>query len=200
MGVFENMIQNKMDRLKWKTSFTAGVANEFDIPGASEASLSKSFNGARELSAPMTAQPLDDVLGRVIKMSDAFLPFKLRFDDVSEVKQLLTDYEAGRLQATVSRSEEVELIFKVYGIEFSDQTLFRGIINSEIQKTTNPLEAAPIHNERLAKVAADLLQKMGYSGRVIDSRRRIAQSKLANTLQDLGFEQSATEGSQDVSR
>src|SRR5437879_875037 len=59
MGVYENMIQNKADKLNWSTVRVSAVASKFGIPGASEANLSKAFNRTKELPTAQTALPLD---------------------------------------------------------------------------------------------------------------------------------------------
>src|SRR6267154_2966123 len=104
MDVYENRIQDKMSsrHLNWNTDFVAALATADGIPGASEASLSKSFRNLKELDASRTAMPLDLLLGRFIKMSEAFRPFKLQFDDPAEALRLLKDVEAGKLVVAIS--------------------------------------------------------------------------------------------------
>jgi hypothetical protein len=106
MGVYENMIQNKADKLDWSTVFVSTVASKFGIPGASEASLSKAFNRTKELPTAQTALPLDQLLGRFIKMCEAFEPFALRLDDPGKAKQLLEDFESGVLAVSVAQKEK----------------------------------------------------------------------------------------------
>jgi hypothetical protein len=184
MGVLENQLFAEIDNLPASKSWFVQFAARNGVT-TSDTRMAQSKSG-KDYDGPMIVALLNQA-ARLKKFRDAMSPLPIRFDDPDAVAALINDFEAGKLHVTVSRSEEIELIFKVYGIEFSDQTLFRGIINSEIQKTTNPLEAAPIHDERLAKIAADFLQKMGHRCRVIDSRRRIADSKLIKNLADLGF-------------
>jgi hypothetical protein len=115
-------------------------------------------------------------------------PIPVRFDgDPDKVAALVNDFESGKLQVTVVRSEEIELIRTVYQIEFTDQTLFRRFVNGDIQRTNVSREAAAVADERTARTAADLLIQMGCNCRVTDGRMRIAESKLVKKLAGLGF-------------
>ena len=184
MGVLENKLFTEIDNLPASKSWFVQFAARNGVT-TSDTRLAQAKSG-KDYDSEMIVALLNQV-SRVKKFRDAMSPLPMRFEDPDEVSKLVNDFESGKLRITVNRTEEVELIFKVYNVEFLDQTMFRGIINSEVQKTTNPSEAAPIHDERLANLTADLLRNMGYSGRVFDTRRRIAQSKLARNLADLGF-------------
>lgn len=184
MGVYENMIQSKADKLDWSTVFVSTVASKFGIPGASEASLSKAFNRTKELPTAQTALPLDQLLGRFLKMCAAFEPFKLRLDDPVEAKTLLEDFESGNLSISVIRQEPGALIYPAFVIEGEPNKLFQGILNGESCWTT---EAAPIKDRMIADEAARMLNEMGHRCRVLSIRMRTEESKIAKTLLDLGF-------------
>ena len=99
MGIYTNRIKDKISerQLNWSTDFVAALADLEDIPGASETNLSKAFRNLKELDDTRTAAPLDTLLGRFVKLTETFRPFKLQFDDPSQALQLLKDYETGNL-------------------------------------------------------------------------------------------------------
>jgi len=186
MGVYENMIQNKADKLNWSTVRVSAVASKFAIPGASEANLSKAFNRTKELPTAQTALPLDQLLGRFLKMSAAFEPFTLRLDDPEQAKQLLEDFEAGRLAVSVTRQEPGSLIYGVSLIEnlVERNKLFRGIQNGG---PSWGIEGVPIKDSEIANVAVKTLKGMGYSCHTFQTSMRTTEEKIAKTLLDLGF-------------
>ena len=112
MGTFENRIEHKSDQLHWSTVFVSTIASKFGIRGASEASLSKAFNKTKELPTNETALPLDQLLGRFLKMCEAFEPFALRLDDPDKAKQLLEEFESGNLAVSVARQKPSEFVFQ----------------------------------------------------------------------------------------
>jgi hypothetical protein len=186
MGVYENMIQNKADELDWSTVFVSTVASKFGIPGASEASLSKAFNRTKELPTAQTALPLDQLLGRFLKMCEAFKPFTLRLDDPEQAKQLLEDFESGNLTVAVTRQEPGALIYPVFVIEnlIERNKLFEGIQNSEPRWG---IEGTPIRDRAIADAAVKVLKEMGHSCHVLSIRIRTVETKIAKTLRELGF-------------
>jgi hypothetical protein len=104
MGVYENRIEQKARQLGWSIAFTAAIANKFDIRGASEAMLSRAFAKTKDLSSHETAAPLDNLLGRFIKMCEAFQPFTLRLDeDPEKAKQLLESFESREILVYVGQ-------------------------------------------------------------------------------------------------
>ncbi len=187
MGTFENRIEHKADQLGWTTGFVASVANKFGIRGASEASLSKAFNKTKELPTHETALPLDQLLGRFLKMCERFEPFTLRLDDPDQAKQLLEDFEVGNLAVSVTRQESPgTLIHAVFIIEnlIERNQLFEGIQNGEPSWGT---EATPIKGRAIADAAVKVLHDMGYPCHVFSTRVRTTETKIAKTLLDLGF-------------
>lgn len=187
MGVYENMIQNKAIKLDWTGVFVASVAGKFDIPGASEASLSKAFNRTKELPTVQTALPLDLLLGRFLKMCAAFEPFKLRLDDPVEAKTLLEDFESGALAVSVTSQEPGALIYPVFVIE-SENKLFQGIVNGE---TCWGVPGAPIKDKVIADQAVKMLNDMGRQCRAVSIRMRTTEAKIARSVRDLGFTETA---------
>ena len=117
MGTYENRIQHKGSQLGWNAMRIASVANKFGIPGASETALSKSFNGVKDLPSVETALPLDLLLGRFLKMYETFRPFPLNLNDIEQAKQLLEDFEAGRIAVSITHQEPGTLIHSVFVIE-----------------------------------------------------------------------------------
>jgi hypothetical protein len=186
MGVYENRIQNKADELDWSTVFVSTVASKFGIPGASEASLSKAFNRTKELPTAQTALPLDQLLGRFLKMCEAFKPFTLRLDDPEHAKQLLEDFESGNLTVAVTRREPGALIYPVFVIEnlIDRNKLFEGIQNNELRWG---IEGAPISDRAIAHAAVNKLSDMGHPCHVLSIRMRTVETKIAKTLRELGF-------------
>ena len=184
MGVYENMIQNKADQLNWSTVRVSAVASKFGIPGASEANLSKAFNRTKELPTAQTALPLDQLLGRFLKMCEAFEPFTLRLDDPEQAKQLLEDYEAGKLVVSITRREPGALIYPVFVIENAPNKFFEEIRDGEPHWGA---EAAPIKERVIADTAVKTLSDMGYPCRVLSIRMKTTETKIAKTLLDLGF-------------
>ena len=186
MGVYENMIQNKADKLNWSTVRVSAVASKFSIPGASEANLSKAFNRTKELPTAQTALPLDQLLGRFLKMCEVFKPFEVRLDDPEEAKRLLEDFEAGRLAVSVTRHEPGALIYGVYIIENLVQRnkLFQGMQNGEPSWGTEPV---PIKDDAIANAAVRVLADMGRPCRAFQTSMRITEEKIAKSLLDLGF-------------
>ncbi len=188
MGVYENMIQNKANKLDWTAVFVASVAGKFDIPGASEASLSKAFNRTRELPSRETALPLDLLLGRFLKMCAAFEPFKLRLDDPVEAKTLLEDFEAGNLVVSVTRQDLGALIYPVFVIESESNKLFQGIQDGE---TCSGVPGAPIKDQKIADDVVKMLKDMGCPCRAVSIRTRTTEAKIARSIRDLGFTETA---------
>jgi len=186
MGVYENRIQNKADELDWSTVFVSTVASKFGIPGASEASLSKAFNRTKELPTAQTALPLDQLLGRFLKMCEAFKPFTLRLDDPDHAKQLLEDFESGNLTVAVSRQEPGALIYPVFVIEnvIERNRLFEGIQNSEPRWG---IDGTPIRDRAIADAAVKVLKEMGHPCHVLSIRMRTVETKIAKTVRELGF-------------
>jgi len=186
MGVYENMIHNKADKLNWSTVRVSAVASKFGIPGASEANLSKAFNRTKELPTAQTALPLDQLLGRFLRLCEVFKPFEVRLDDPEQAKQLLEDFEAGRLVVSVRREEPGSLIYGVFIIEnlVERNRLFEGIQNSEPRWGT---QGVPIKEGAIADAASKTLTDMGYPCRVFSTSRRVTEEQIAKTLLDLGF-------------
>jgi len=186
MGVYENMIQNKADKLDWSTVRVAAVASKFGIPGASEANLSKAFNRTKELPTAQTALPLDQLLGRFLKLCEVFKPFEVRLDDPEQAKQLLEDFEAGRLVVSVRREEPASSIYFVYLIEnlLERNKLFEGIQNSKPSWGT---QGVPIKDREIADAATTVLRDMGHPCRVFSTSVRTTETKIAKSLSDLGF-------------
>jgi hypothetical protein len=186
MGVYENMIQNKADKLDWSTVRVSAVASKFGIPGASEANLSKAFNRTKELPTAQTALPLDQLLGRFLKMSEAFEPFTLRLDDPEQAKQLLEDFEAGRLVVSVTRQEPGALVYGVFLIESLRERnkLFRGIENGE---PSWGFPGTPIKDSVIADAAVKVLNDIGHPCHSFQTSVRISEETIAKSLLDLGF-------------
>jgi len=188
VGIYENRIQEKMSErhLNWNTDFVAALANAEGIPGASEASLSKSFRNLKELDSTRTAMPLDLLLGRFIKLIDAFQPFKLQFDDPAKALQLLKAYESGALAVSITRQEPGALIYPVLAIEHlvERNKFFQGIQDNKPSWGT---EAAPIKERAIADAAARVLNDMGHPCHAVMIRMRTTETKIAKTLLDLGF-------------
>jgi hypothetical protein len=188
MGVYENRIQDKMSsrHLNWNTDFVAALAAAEGIPGASEASLSKSFRNLKELDSTRTAMPLDLLLGRFIKMTDAFQPFELQFNDPAKALQLLKDYENGALTVSITHQEPGALVYRVCVIEnlVERNKLFEGIQNGE---PSWGVHAAPIRERIVADSAAQVLRDMGHPCHVFSTSVRTTESKIAKSLLDLGF-------------
>src|SRR5467141_3155177 len=150
MSALENQLFTNIDSLPcskgWFVQFCARSGVQTSDTRLSQARTGKDYDSQMILA-------LLNQSSRLKKFRDAMSPLPIRFDgDLDTMTELVRDFELGKLSVTVNRFEEIQLIRQIYQIEFSDQTLFRGIINSEIQKTTNPSEAAPIHDERLALV------------------------------------------------
>ena len=187
MGVYENRIQDKMSsrHLNWNTDFVAALATAEGIPGASEASLSKSFRNLKELDSTKTAMPLDLLLGRFIKMSEALQPFELQFSDPVKALQLLKDYESGALAVSITRQEPASLILGVHLIENAVERnkMFQGIHNGE---PSWGYPGVPINSE-IAVAAAKALADMGHPCRVFSTSVRTTEEKIARSLRDLGF-------------
>jgi hypothetical protein len=172
--------------LNWNTDFVAALATADGIPGASEASLSKSFRNLKELDASRTAMPLDLLLGRFIKMSEAFQPFKLQFDNPVEALRLLKDVEAGKLVVSITRQEPGTLVYAVFVI---GNLLERNKFFQRIQdnKPSWGTDAAPIKDRAIADAAVSVLGDMGHPCHVLLIRMRTTETMIAKTLLDLGF-------------
>jgi len=147
--------------------FVASVAGKFNIPGASEASLSKAFNRTKDLPTHQTALPLDQLLGRFLKMCAAFEPFKLRLDDPAEAKSLLEDFESGNLAVSVTHQEPGALIYPAFVIESEPNKMFEGIQNGESRWG---IQGLPIKDRMIADEAARMLNEMGHRCRVLSIR------------------------------
>ena len=111
MGVYENMIQNKADKLNWSTVRVSAVASKFGITGASEANLSKAFNRTKELPSAQTALPLDQLLGRFLKMCEVFKPL-VRLTPISVLFGRLLDqaFRFIRFSKCLPRMERLFLV------------------------------------------------------------------------------------------
>jgi hypothetical protein len=184
MGVLENKLFIEIDALPASKTFFVAFCARNQV-ATSETRMAQA-KGGKDYGSEQIIALLNQV-SRLKKFRDSMSPLTIRFDDADVMTNLVNDFEAGKLSITVNRFEEIQLIRKVYWIEFADQTLFRGVLNGDIQKTNVPGEAAAIADERTAKAAGDLLLKMGRTCRVTDGRIRIAESKLAKNLADLGF-------------
>ena len=184
--VLENLIKQKMEVLRLKMAFVAGLSQEFNIPGASEASMSKAMNGAKDLPNS-TALSLDNLLKRFIDMTTAFEPFKIRFESVSEAKLLLTEFEAGILRVSVERITEPEHIRGAVCIEFlDDQSLFAGMSTDGTVTTTRDKSKASYMDEITSSYAVDILRHTRPC-RACSVRLRIAETKIVKSIQALGF-------------
>jgi hypothetical protein len=188
MGVYENRIQDKMSsrHLNWNTDFVAALAAAEGISGASEASLSKSFRNLKELDSTRTAMPLDLLLGRFIKMSEAFEPFELQFNDPAKALGLLKDYESGALVVSINRQEPGALIYSVYVIEnlIERNKMFEGIQNNQPNWGT---KGTPIKDRVIANAAVKVLEDLGYPSHALSIHMRTTEQKIAKTLLNLGF-------------
>jgi len=188
MGIYWNRVQDKMsDRhLNWKNDFVSALADLERIPGASTATLSKVSRNLAELDDVKTTVPLDLLLGRFIKMTEVFQPFKLQFDSPAQALQLLKDYENGLLVVSVSRQQPGSLIYGVSVIEnlVERNKLFQGIQNGQPDWG---IEATPIKDRVIADLAASTLRDMGYPCHVLSIQMRTTETKIAKTLLDLGF-------------
>jgi len=106
MGITEQQrayeVEKMANELNWTKAVISAVASRFGIVGASEPNLSKAFAKTKDLSS-QTAANLKNLLWRFMQMTTAFEPFKLRLDDPDRAKELLEDYEAGKLVVSVSR-------------------------------------------------------------------------------------------------
>jgi hypothetical protein len=190
MGVTEQQrifqIETMGDNLGWNRTKIAVVANRFWIAGASEPNLTKASNKSKDLN-PQTAAELLTLMQRFTKMAAAVEPFKLRLDDPDYAKQLLEDFEAGKLVVQVSRREEPgALVIGVYLIENSIERnrLFQGIQNGEPRWG---FPGAPIKDHAIAEAAVRVLGDLGYHSHVFSTSVRTTEEKLAKSLLDLGF-------------
>ena len=185
MGTFENRIEYKADQLRWSTVRVAATAAKFGISGASEASLSKAFNKTKDLSTD-TALALDLLLGRFLKMSEAFKPFDIRLDDPNEAKKLLEDFEGGNLVVSVTRQEPGALIRGVYLLERLGQPnkLFQGVVDGQSQWG---IEGKPIKDREIAEAAAKRLDNLSQPCRVVATQMRTVESNIAKSLTDMGL-------------
>jgi hypothetical protein len=186
MGTFENRIEHNAEELGWNAMRVASVASKFGIRGASETALSKAFNGLKDLPTHETALPLDLLLGRFLKMCDQFKPFEVRLDDPEQAKQLLEDFEAGRLTVLIGRLEPDSSIYFVHLIENLRERnkLFQGIQSGEPSWGT---QGTPIKDRAIADAAVKVLRDMGHPCHVFSTSVRTVESKIAKTLLDLGF-------------
>ncbi|SRR6266851_2292809 len=188
MGVYWNRVQDKMsDRhLNWKNDFVSALADLERIPGASTATLSKVSRNLVELDDVKTTVPLDLLLGRFIKMTEVFQPFKLQFDSPAQALELLKDYESGRLAVSVTRQEPDSSIYFVHIIEnlVERNTLFQEMRNGEPNWGT---QGTPIKDRAVADAAVKVLRDMGHPCHVFPTSVRTTEVKIAKTLLDLGF-------------
>jgi hypothetical protein len=186
MGTFENRIEHKTNQLGWSVMFTSAVASKFGIPGASESNLSRSFKGLKELPSHETALPLDLLLGRFLTMVKTFDPFRIQLDDPAKAKELLEDFETGRLVVSVRREEPDALVYNVYVIEnlIERNRLFQRIQNGEPQWG---FQGTPIKDREVANAAVAVLKDTGRSCHVLSIQMRTESSKIAKSLVDLGF-------------
>jgi hypothetical protein len=184
MGTYENRIKHKSEQLGWGTVMTSSVAGKFGIPKASQTALNQAFNGLKELATHETALPLDLLLGRFLKMVQALEPFDLRLSDPEKAKQLLEDFESGRLVVKITREEPTAVLQGVYLLETSPGKLFQGVQHG---KPHFGFPGTPIADEQIADTTAGLLKDLGYSCRVILTQARIRDEQLAKNLSDLGF-------------
>lgn len=191
MGVYENRIQDKMSprHLNWNVDFLAALANAEGIPGASEASLSKSFRNLKELDSTRTAMPLDLLLGRFIKMTEAVRPFELQFSDPTKALQLLKDFESGALTVSITHQEPGALIYRVHVIEnlIERNRLFQGIRNNEPIWGKLGEPGVPIKDVQIAETAVGILRDLNHPCHVTSTSIRTTETKIAKSLVDLGF-------------
>jgi len=186
MGALENKPFTEIDALPAsKTFFVAFCARNQVTTSETRMAQAK---GGKDYGSEQIIALLNQV-SRLKKFRDSMSPLPIKFDDADVMTNLVNDFEAGKLSITVNRFEEIQLIRKVYWIEFTaDQKLFGGILGGDMQKTGIPGEAACIADERTAQAARDILVQMGRSCRVTDGRMRIAESRLIKNLVDLGFQ------------
>jgi hypothetical protein len=118
-------------------------------------------------------------------MAEAFEPFKLRLDDPDQAKELLEDFEAGRIAVSVTREEPDTLICAVHLIE---NLLERNKYFLKIQdgKPLWGFPGVPIDRE-IADVAVNTLRDMGHKCHAISTTMRTREEKIAKSLRDLGF-------------
>jgi hypothetical protein len=173
------------DKLGWNRTRIAVVANRFGIVGASEPNLTKASNKTKDLS-PQTAAELLTLMQRYTKMAAAFAPFKLRVDDPDEAKQLLEDYEAGRLVVSVRKEKPGALVYRVHLIEslLEPNTFFEGIQNNKPSWGT---EGRAIRDFAIADAAVGVLRSMGAPCHSVVSRIRTTEEQIAKSMADLGL-------------
>jgi hypothetical protein len=185
MSALENKLFAEIDSLPASKSWFVQFAARNGVT-TSDTRMAQAKSG-KDYEGPMIAALLNQA-ARLKSFRDAMAPIPVRFDDPDAMAALVDDFESGKLNISVSRFEEVQLIQTVYQVEFTnDQTLFRLIVNGEIQSTTVATDAAPIIDERTANAVRDVLTTMGRPCRVISGRTRIAHSKFVKNLADLGF-------------
>src|SRR6266853_2185843 len=124
MGVLENKLFTEIDNLPASKSWFVQFAARNGVT-TSDTRLAQAKSG-KDYDSEMIVALLNQV-SRLKKFRDQMSPLPIRFEDPDEVSKLVNDFESGKLRITVNRTEEVELIFKVYNVEFLDQTMFRGI-------------------------------------------------------------------------
>ena len=187
MAVLENQRLNEIDALPTSRSWFVQFAARSGVTTSGHQIGPGSFREGPPWSVDCCAVEPIRTAQEIPRPDGSSIP--VRFDDDPDtVAALVSDFESGKLQVRVTRSEEIELIREFFWIEFAnDRSLFRGIVSGEVQKTTAPTEAAPIADERTANTARDILIQRGHLCRVTDGKLRISESKLVRNLADLGF-------------
>jgi hypothetical protein len=177
-------IEEMADKLNWTKGIISAVAHRFSVPGASEPNLSRAFAKTKDLNI-QTASDLKTLLLRFTKMAEAFAPFLLRLEDPDLCKQLLEDFEAGKLAVSVVRQEPSALIHHVFLIENLRErnTFFEGIRNGEPQWGTG----TSIKDHQIADATVKVLGDMGHPCHPILTSIRTVPEKIARSMADLGF-------------
>jgi len=173
------------DTLNWTKGIVSAVANRFGISGASEPNLSKAYSKTKDLSS-QTAADLMNLLFRFTKMAATFEPFSLRLDDPDHAKQLLEDFEAGKLVVQINRQEPGASIHGVFVIENVDapNRLFQGIRNG---KPSWGFQGAFIGDREVADTAVKILEDVGFLCRVLLIQNKTVESEIVKNLAGLGF-------------
>jgi hypothetical protein len=186
MGVHEIKLFNDIDSLPASKTFFVQFCAKSGLQ-TSETRMAQAKAG-KDYGGPMIVSLLSQV-SRLKNFRDRMAPLPIRFDDADKIASLVNDFESGKLHVTIDQSEEIELIRRVYQVEFTaDQTLLRAVIDGDIKTTRVPAEAAPIADARTAIAVRDILIQAGKRCRVTDGRLRIAESKLIKNLAEVGFE------------
>jgi hypothetical protein len=172
----EGYVQRLIDHRGASPEFLGHLSKLYNISGTSQSRISQALRGVN----PFTNEhePFRALVQNVEEFLISVEPLPIALVNPSLIKMLLDEY-------IERKKQEDALIRPCYVIEFNDnQELFAGFVDGICQRTRVSTDAVAIKDQTTANAAASLLGNC----RSVLVRKRLVESQMARTLQELGFQ------------